>query len=158
MQVNRPSYNATPIFNNISAPAAVGFISGVNRALPFGYNPMLNPMFALAQTLGPSLAQFLSSLSSLFGNKNGSASSAAASRGSSGSQSTPPSQPWRENGAEGCKDGCGRKNSQGQGTQRTEDPSRGRSELPEPRRDSPEPTKAPEKSSGADDHAGHDHP
>ncbi len=154
-----PSYNSTSIFSSIPAPSAVGFIPGVNRALPFGYNPMLNPMFALAQTLGPSLAQFLALLPSLFGgNRNGS-SPAAASRGGSGPQSTPPNQPWRDNGAEGCKDGCGRKDSQGQGTQRTEDPIRDRPESPLTREEnsSSRSTRTPEETSGGDDHAGHNH-
>lgn len=148
-----PSYNSTSIFNSIPTPTSLGFIPGVNRALPFGYNPMLNPMFALAQTLGPSLAQFLALLPSLFGgNKNG--SSAAASNANSGSQAT---QQWKDKG--GCGGSCGSQGGQNQNAQRSQDPSpaRDRSESLETQQDSSRSTRTPKEGADNNDHAGHDH-
>lgn len=113
---------------------------------------MFNPMLASAQALGTGLAQMLALLPSLF--KNKSASPAVANNASSGSQAT---QQWQDKG--GCKGNCGSQGGQNQDTQRSQDsgPSRDRSETPGVQQDSSRSIRAPQESSGADDHAGHDH-
>ncbi len=152
-----PSYNSTPsMFNNIPTPSSLGFIPGVNRTLPFGYNPMLNPMLASAQALGAGLAQMLALLPSLFGgNKNGSAATAGSSA-SGGSKAT---EQWQAKG--GCEGGCDKsKGGQTQDVQRPQDsgPSQDR---PEPSRTREEnssgQTRTPENSGASGGHEGCSH-
>lgn len=150
-----PSYNSTPsIFNNISTPAALGFMPGVNRTLPFGYNPMFNPMLASAQALGAGLAQMLALLPSLFGGNKSGAAAAAGSNASSGSKAT---EQWQAKG--GCEGGCDKsKGGQSQDVQRPQDPgpSRDRPESPVTRQeDSSGSTRTTPETHGSDDGHGH---
>lgn len=110
-----------PINTTILSPSAYGLTPGVNRnSLPFGLNPLLNPVFASMQALGTGVPQALGLLPSLFGGNNGSAnSSTLASNNASGPNAT---KTWGEQkgcGGAGCS--CGNKGSQSQGNTQSQD-------------------------------------